>query len=482
MTQQHVNADPIPTLIQRIGSELGAEFAADRTMRLSRAPGRVDVMGGIADYTGSMVCELPLDRAVAVALQERQDRELQIISFNLLDEHKPFTFRMPVESLAAAQAETLRKEFNEPGRKWAAYVAGCLYLLHEQKLVDLHDERHRGLSLAVYSTVPPGAGVSSSAAIEVATMINLLDHFGLRERVDAKRVAAMCQSVENRIVGTPGGIMDPMTACAGEAGKLLRMVCQPHELLPPLEAPAGIRFIGIDSRVRHSAGGGMYGRTRCAAFMGHRMILEKMREIGRAGGRELESDPMRGYLANLDPEDYKKLFRTALPEKMKGLDFLERYGPTLDKATTVHPDHEYHVRSATDHHVLEAMRVRNFADLLEEAAQHPPGTRAQGEPLDKAGHLMYASHRSYSHDALLGAEECDVLVELVKQNEKAGLYGARITGGGSGGTVAVMADKSERADAAIAAILEAYERRTGRKAVLLAGTSDGAWITGTSVV
>jgi galactokinase len=273
-----------------------------------------------------------------------------------------------------------------------------------------------------------------------------------------------------------------VTACAGESGKLLRMVCQPHELLPALEVPAGIRFLGIDSGVRQSAGGGTYGRTRCAAFMGHRMILEKMREIGRAGGRELQSDPMHGYLANLDPEDYKKLFRPALPVKMKGLDFLERYGPTVDKATTVHPDHEYHVRSATDHHVLEAMRVRNFAELVEEAAQHPPGTRAQGEPLDKAGHLMYASHRSYTHEALLGSQECGVLVDLVKQNEKAGLYGARITGSGSGGTVALMADKSERADAAIALVLEEYERQTGRKGELLAGTSDGAWITGTSVV
>ena len=79
--------------------------------------------------------------------------------------------------------------------------------------------------------------------------------------------------------------MDQVTSCAGESGALLRLLCQPHELQPPLKLPGGIRVIGINSRVKHSVGGGMYGVTRCAAFMGHRMILEKMREMGMAAGK-----------------------------------------------------------------------------------------------------------------------------------------------------------------------------------------------------
>src|SRR5688572_22500109 len=137
-------------------------------------------MGGIADYTGSLVCEATLDRAAAVALAPRSDRQLQVFSFNLYDEHKPFTLRVPLDALADARADVLRGEFDQPGRKWAAYLAGCLFILHERGLVDLRDPRCSGLSLAVFSTVPMGAGVSSSAAVEVATMMALVDHFGLR--------------------------------------------------------------------------------------------------------------------------------------------------------------------------------------------------------------------------------------------------------------------------------------------------------------
>ncbi len=482
--------DPVPALLARTRAELGAAFDVARPMRLSRAPGRLDVMGGIADYTGSLVCEMPLDRAAAVVLQEREprDREMQVFSFNLLDEHVPFTFRMSLDDLARADVETLRKEFNEPGRKWAGYVAGCLFVLHEQGLIDLRDRSINGINLALLSTVPLGAGVSSSAAIEVATMMNLVDHFDLRPGhgresvVDPMKVASLCQQVENRVVGAPCGIMDQVTSCAGEAGSLLRLLCQPHELQPSLKLPDGVRVIGINSNVRHSVGGGSYGLTRCAAFMGHRIILEKMRAMGAAAGRALERDPMNGYLANLDPDDYKKFFRPYLPESMRGRTFLGQFGQTIDTATKVEPETDYHVLGATDHHVLEARRVRSFVSFLEEACKHPAGTRAQGEPLDKAGHLMYASHLSYTNDARLGADECDVLVDLVRRHEPAGLYGAKITGGGSGGTVAVMCDASDRADRAVEQIMSEYERRTGRQPEALTGTSPGAWALGTVTV
>ncbi len=117
-----LSLEPVPRLIERTRAELSAEFDFSRPMRVSRAPGRLDVMGGIADYTGSLVCELPLDRAAAVLLQERADREMQVFSFNLLDEHQPFTFRMPLAGLASATADQLRSELDQPGRKWAGYL------------------------------------------------------------------------------------------------------------------------------------------------------------------------------------------------------------------------------------------------------------------------------------------------------------------------------------------------------------------------
>src|SRR5688500_12284690 len=195
MAANLLTLDPVPRLLSRVRTELSPDFIPGRPIRVSRAPGRLDVMGGIADYTGSLVCEMPLDRAAAVALSPREDRDLQVFSFNLHDEHKPFTFRIPFDALAAQPLEDLRREFAEPGRAWAGYLAGCLFILHEYSLIDLRDPKHKGVNLALYSTVPLGAGVSSSAAIEVATMMNLVEHFDLRERLDAMTLAAMCQQV-----------------------------------------------------------------------------------------------------------------------------------------------------------------------------------------------------------------------------------------------------------------------------------------------
>jgi galactokinase len=489
--------DPVPTLLQRVRAELAADFVTGKPVRVSRAPGRLDVMGGIADYTGSLVCEATLDRAAAVALQERDDRQVQVFSFNLFDEHKPFTLRIPLDALATRDVSTLRKEFDEPGRKWAGYLAGCLFLLHEQGFLDLADPNIKGVNLALLSTVPLGAGVSSSAAIEVATMTNLVAHFGIdgapgvpsRSRLqmancktlDPMKLASMCQSVENRVVGAPCGIMDQVSSAYGERGALLRMICQPHDIQPPLYLPEGVRAIGINSSVKHSVGGGMYGKTRCAAFMGHKIILHRMRDIGKAAGRKLTGDPMKGYLANLDPEDYKSLFRQHIPEYIKGADFLAKYGKTIDAATTVEPEFNYHVQHATDHHVLEARRVKNFVGFLEDAAKKPVGSPERKLLLDKAGHLMYASHLSYTNDAMLGADECDLLVKLVRDRESQGLYGAKITGGGSGGTVAVLCDVGPRADGAVTEIMSEYEKATGRKPEAFLGSSPGAWHAGTAV-
>jgi galactokinase len=467
-------------LLDRARAELGDDFRGTRPIRLSRAPGRLDVMGGIADYTGSLVAEMPLDRSAAVALAERRDRLVQVFSFNLHDEHQPFTLRIPLDALASNDTYFLRREFDEPGRKFGGYLAGCLHILHKHGLIDLADPDVAGLNLAVLSDVPLGAGVSSSAAIEVATMVNLIDHFAARPRVGALEAATLCQRVENEVVGAPCGLMDQVASMLGEAGKLLLMTCQPHNLHDPLPLPPGIRVVGINSNVRHSIGGGQYGITRCAAFMAHAIILDRMRIMGTGVGRTLATDPTAGYLANLEPNDYKRIFREHLPEYMKGSEFLERYGKTIDTATRVEPGITYPVQHAGDHHVLEARRIRNFVDFIREASVVEGAERRF--LLDKAGHLMYASNLSYRSDAMLGAPECDLLVSLVREREAHGLYGAKITGGGQGGTVAVLCNQSPQADAALADILAEYQRQTHKTPTLFAGTSPGAWHTPTTVI
>ncbi len=266
------------------------------------------------------------------------------------------------------------------------------------------------------------------------------------------------------------------------ADTLLKLLCQPHEIQGFIQFPQGVRVLGINTQVRHSVVGGQYGRTRCAAFMGHKIILAKMEEMGGAAGLRMVADPTGGYLANLPLDDYKKYFRPFLPTTINGADFLAQFGPTIDTATSVDPQTDYPVQSATDHHVHEAQRVRNFVQFLETAAAMPPNTAERSRVLDKAGHLMYGSHVSYTRDAMLGADEADLLVDLVRKHERGGLYGAKITGGGCGGTVAVLANRSPEADAAIATIVQTYQQQTGKTAEIFWGTSPGAWDVGTELV
>lgn len=478
------DSEPLPQLVDRLRRDLAGDFDLRRPLRLSRAPGRLDVMGGIADYTGSLVCEATLDRAAAVALQSRDDRAVCAVSLNLLDLRQPARFSVSLDDLAAApSAEALHSRFFSAADRWAGYIVGCLYILHEKKHIDLRSAAVRGLNMALLSTVPLGAGVSSSAAIEVAAMMNVLDHFGLRDEsgqsLSPLAVAALCQEVENRVVGAPCGIMDQVTSLCGVSGCLVRLLCQPHELLPPLHLPPGVRAIGINSNVKHSVGGGMYGRTRCAAFMGHAIILHEMRQ---AAGNPTMPDPMRGYLANLDPDEYRLRFRPRLPMNMKGRDFIASYGATADRATAVQPDIDYHVRQATDHHVFEAARVRRFVSLLEEVAAMPPHDPARAAALWQAGRLMYESHESYGRCALLGAAETDLLVDLLHRREESGIHGAKITGGGSGGTVAVLMEASPHAEAAIRDVMQEYSCRTGLAPEAFMGSSSGAWTTGTAVI
>lgn len=475
--------EPAPTLLSRLRAEASASFIPGKPIRISRAPGRLDVMGGIAEYTGALVCQTTLECGVAVTTQPRDDRVVQILSFNLLDEHLPFTLMVPLDTLANCSLEQLKKEFAQLGRGWAASVAGCLAVLQEQSLVDWRDPSHLGLNIAIYSTIPSRVGAASTAAAEVATMMNLVHHLGLGENSHAitpMKIAELCQHVQNQIVGVPSGLVDALVCCTGQSGAMLRFSVQSEGEQNPLNFPDGIRCVGIHSGMKHSVGLGQYRRTRCAAFMAHKIILEKMKQMGLAAGKVLTGDPLNGYLANLMPPDYKKLFRQFLPEQLKGGAFLLASGGTFDKGSTVEPDVLYAVQNAADHHVLEANRVRNFVSFLEEAQTHTDPAKRQ-LLLNKAGHLMYASHMSYTNDAKLGTDDADLLVDLVRQRESQGLYGARITAGGGGGIVAVLCDNTDRATSAIQEILSVYQTQTGKNASAFVQSSPNAWQVGTTL-
>jgi galactokinase len=435
---------------------------------LARAPGRLDVMGGIADYSGSLVLQMPIREATLVALQKSADRTLKIVSLGDASD-RSVAFEMPLSDfeepgspIRYEQARALFKR--DPARHWAAYVAGIFLVLMRERGINFT----QGTRLLVSSQVPEGKGVSSSAAIEVAAMQAVAAAFAIT--IEPRDMAILCQKVENLIVGAPCGVMDQMASACGQEHQLLALLCQPAELQGLVTIPDEIGVWGLDSGVRHSVSGADYGSVRVGAFMGYRIIAERAGlkvEAGARGEPVRVTDPKwHGYLANVTTAEFESTYKDFLPTTISGAEFLDRYQGTTDTVTRVQPDKMYAVRVPTAHPIYEHARVCKFAELLR--ASGP----ADNQRLSQLGKLMVQSHLSYSACGL-GSDGTDRLVRLVERSgAEKGLFGAKITGGGSGGTVAVLGRKD--ATPAIEHVAELYAKQTGHRPYIFSGSSPGA--------
>jgi galactokinase len=436
------NAEVALTLIAH--SEL---FTHGSDIIVARAPGRLDVMGGIADYSGSLVLEWPLADATFVALQRDAHPTLAIVS------GQRYT-QIALSALLPLDYHHARAFFAaDPANQWAAYVGGAFIVLAREQRVQFAG----GARILVTSTVPEGSGVSSSAALEVAAMTAICVAYGVT--LEPRQLALLCQKLENLIAGAPCGVMDQMTAALGESGRLLALLCQPAEVHGRLELPRGLALWGIDSGIRHAVGGTGYSTVRTAAFMGHR-VLEDLT------GRCID------YLANVTPAEFASL-AAHVPERLTGRSFLDRYHGVGDEVTAVDPERVYPVRVATAHPIYEHARVREFARQLSLFKDGETRTTPRpGECAERLGTLMHDSHASYSACGL-GSDGTDALVTLVRcAGPASGLYGAKITGGGSGGSVAILGRTD--AGALVHTIAARYMRGSGYAARVFSGSSSGA--------
>jgi L-arabinokinase len=435
-------------------------FAGDRPIFIARAPGRLDVMGGIADYSGSLVLEMPLARATFAIAQKQDPVRLDIVSFR---DGRAFAFAVDLEEVLQSSAETLRASFAERlDDRWPSYVVGSVYAC----LTSIGVTRlRRGLRLLITSDLPEGKGVSSSAAVEVATMAATAACYGIP--LEGSKIPTAAQWAENHIAGAPCGIMDQMTSALGRHDRLLRLRCQPATVEGHVSVPPGFRFYGIDSGIRHAVSGSDYGTVRTAAFMGYRIIADLAGLPVTTGDSRVrvQDDRWGGYLANIPPDEFDTRFADRLPDRMEGADFLARYSGITDLVTRVDPKRFYPVREATSHPVHENERVEQFAELLSTGLVTP-------DIAPHMGALMYRSHASYSACGL-GSDGTDRLIDLVgEMGPPRGLFGAKITGGGSGGTVAVFG--TEAARGVVHHIARWYEQETGVPAYVFDGSGPGA--------
>jgi galactokinase len=398
------------------------------------AQGRLDVMGGIADYSGSLVMQMPIREKTTVKLKLRDDFICAFESVTESGEHLSarVDYRIFLTDGNVDYGFAQKIFRNSRGIEWVAYVLGCVLVLRKEKQIDF-----RGGDFFIDSNVPLGKGVSSSASLEVATMKVLAKAFDIS--FGGTELPRLAQRTENLIVGAPCGLMDQLSSYFGEPRKFLPIVCQPDRIEKSISIPDDVFFFGIDSGVRHSVGGASYSDVRCAAFMGYTIIAQMLgasrKDIRRAiEQHDFSSLPHNGYLCNISVNEFERNFSNVLPGVISGKEFLSAYGDSIDSVATLDGSTMYHIKICTAHPIYENERVGKFRNFLIELNQSDQSSR--NEILVGMGKLMYESHESYSRCGL-GSDRTSEIVELGKRLGPS-VYGAKITGGGSGGTVCLL--------------------------------------------
>jgi galactokinase len=357
----------------------------------ARAPGRVNLIGEHTDYNEGLVLPIAIDRSCCVTATRRADRVLCLRS-------REIDGAVEVSLDGAA-----------PRRDWSDYPVGVAVALEASGI------RLPGADLAIESDVPPGAGLSSSAALEVAVARALLALAG-SER-DEVAVARLCQHAENEFVGARCGIMDQLVSLSGRAGHALLLDCRTfgvrHVPLPP-----GLGIVVIDSGVRHAIAAGEYNRRREECEEAVRIIAARRPEVRT--------------LRDLTPADLGKL------------------GDVLPRL----------LARRSRHVITENARVTATAAALESGR------------LDELGELLGDSHASLASDFEVSSPELDLLVRLARGIP--GCLGARMTGGGFGGCTVNLV-RAEMVAPFAEAVRAGYRREGGRDAaVYVCRASDGA--------
>jgi galactokinase len=376
-------------------TEACAEFRRyyDRQSRVFCAPGRINLIGEHTDYNSGFVMPVAINFYVYAAIAPRTDNEVRVRSANFSQE---FSFNLE-DSLAIRQ------------QGWSDFVVGVAKMAMDAGC------RLRGADLLIQGDIPMGAGLSSSAAIEVAAGLALLANSGLS--MDRVELARLCQRAENEFVGARVGIMDQFVSCCGRAGHALELDCRSLEyrLLP---LPAGVSLVICNTMIKHEHAGGEYNRRRAECEEGVRLLARVLPGIQSL--RDVE-------LAELEK------YRHELPDK---------------------------IYRRCRHVISENARVLQAASAL------------QRGDVGAFGGLMGESHKSLRDDYEVSCAELDLMVELAAKQE--GVYGSRMTGGGFGGsTISIL--ENDRVAKFQRAMAEEYERKTGLKPQILeVSASDGA--------
>lgn len=347
--------------------------------RVFRAPGRVNLIGEHTDYNDGFVMPVAIGFSTWVTAVRRDDRTVSIFSENFSE---PVEFDLDDKNLRAQG-------------HWSDYVKGVAVTLERAGY------RLRGAKLRIRGEVPIGSGLSSSAALEVASAFALLTTSGIT--IDRVELAKLCQRAENEFVGMRCGIMDQFASANGQVGKALLLDCRSLEY-KPVALPEAARLAVCNTMVKHSLATSEYNARRLECEKAVRYFAERLPNV-RA-------------LRDVSEEELKSL-GTDLPEV---------------------------IYRRARHVITENQRVLAAGAALER------------DDLQTFGQLMKSSHDSLRHDYEVSCKELDLMVQLAQQVR--GVFGSRMTGGGFGGsTVNLVA--AENVDEFKEVVSRSYENATG---------------------
>jgi len=321
--------------------------------RLFRAPGRVNLIGEHTDYNDGFVLPMAIDRGTVVAAAAREDRRVRVFSLNMNEQYE----------------FDLDREGSRQRGIWLDYIEGVA------RSLEVGGARLRGAEMVIDSDVPTGAGLSSSAALEVSTGFALLSLADVA--VDRVRLALAGQRAEHEYVGTKVGIMDQMIAALGQRGSALLIDCRTFATTHIPVDTSEVAVVICDSHVKHELASSEYNTRRAECERGVELLRQFL--------------PGVKALRDVSVADFEK-YEDRLPEV---------------------------VRRRCRHVVTEDARTLSAAEAL------------RAGRMEEMGRLMYESHRSLRDDYEVSCAELDTLVDIAARVK--GVLGARMTGGGFGG-------------------------------------------------
>lgn len=357
------------------------------------APGRVNLIGEHTDYAEGFVMPAAIDFATLAAISPRSDGKIVIYSENFKEERKFDARQLPAQA----------------SKHWSDYPLGVIEILAGQ------GNRMTGFSLSLLGDVPLGSGLSSSAAVEVATAMAVCSL--LNVSYPGPKLARLCQRAENEFVGASSGIMDQFISANGKEDHALLLDCRDLSFkLAPI--PPSVALVIANTMVKHSVAGGEYTTRRA--------------EVEEAAAVIARHRPEVKFLRDATVEDLEKWGAEMSPNALK----------------------------RARHVITENTRTVAAAKAL------------IGHDLKKLGRLMAEAHTSYSQDFEASCVEADTMVMLA--NRLPGLIGARLTGGGFGGCTINLVER-EKANDFAEALRANYAKETGIEAQIhICHASSGA--------